>query len=66
MIEVLGVKYITDKEASQKYGLSRSWFQKIRQTKMSPPYVRFNQNGRVYYEINQMDDWFKSRLEAAM
>lgn len=65
MIEILGTKYITEKEASQRYGYSRAWFQKQRYLHLSPKYTRLtsSKRGRVYYPIDQIDAWFKMQIE---
>jgi predicted DNA-binding transcriptional regulator AlpA len=63
MIEILGVTYITDKEASKRYGYSIHWFQRARYQKSSPPYVKLDGKGRVYYPLTQIDEWFRERLK---
>ncbi len=60
MIKILDVEYITDKEASQRYGYSVAWFQRARCKKQSPPYIKMN--GKVLYEIKKLDEWFKNHI----
>jgi predicted DNA-binding transcriptional regulator AlpA len=62
MIELLGVKYITDKEASHLYGYSVSWFQKQRAKKQPPPFVKLQGKGKVYYSVEELDKWFKENI----
>lgn len=62
MIDILGIKYITDKEASARYGFSLSWFQKQRGKKESPPYVKLLNRGKVYYSLDELDQWFKENM----
>ena len=62
MIELLGIKYITDKEASQMYGYSVSWFQKQRYTKSPPPFIKIQNKGKVYYSIEELNKWFKENI----
>ncbi len=63
MVEILGVKYITDKEASQLYGYSVSWFQKRRHKKLPPPYIRLLEgNGKIFYPIEELNKWFKDNI----
>lgn len=58
MIEVDGLKYITDKEAAKIYGYSVSWFQKQRRKKQPPPFIQINGKGKVYYSIDELNKWF--------
>lgn len=62
MIELFNIKYITDKEASSRYGYSVSWFQKQRQLKKPPPFVKIQGKGKVYYAIDELDKWFKENI----
>lgn len=62
MKDILGVKYMTDKEASQRYGYSKAWFQKQRYLKLPPNYFQFNGKGKVYYSLEETDKWFKENL----
>jgi hypothetical protein len=63
MIEVLGIKYITEKEASHRYGYSKSWFAKQRLKKEEPRFVKLRGKGKVYYELTLIDNWFKRQLD---
>lgn len=66
MITILGKKYITDKEASQRYGFSCSWFQQQRSTKKLPNYVKFKdrgKSGRVLYPLDETDNYFHECLQ---
>lgn len=62
MIEINGIKYITDKEASQKYGYSVSWFQKQRHDKKPPPFIKIQDKGKVYYAIEELNKWFDDNI----
>ena len=62
MIEILGIKYITDKEASHSYGYSVSWFQKQRYSKKPPPFVKIQGKGKVYYSVDELNKWFKNNI----
>lgn len=62
MVELNGVKYITDKEAAQKYGYSVSWFQKQRAKKQPPPFMKISGRGKVYYSIEDLNKWFKDNI----
>ena len=63
MIEILGTKYITEKEAVNRFKYSASWFQKARYDQSSPPYVKFNGKGRVYYPLETLDNWFMQKMQ---
>jgi hypothetical protein len=58
MIEINGIKYISDKEASHIYGYSISWFQKQRYKKEPPPFMKIQGKGKVYYAIHELNKWF--------
>ena len=63
MVEILGENYISDKEASLRYGYSQKWFIKKRQEKSGPPFVQLLKNGRVLYHLESTDKWFRERIE---
>lgn len=60
MISILGVQYITEKEASIRYSYSRSWFQARRMNKLEPKFVKLQ--GKILYPLAQIDKWFKDHL----
>jgi hypothetical protein len=62
MIEIMGVKYISDKEASYRYGYSQSWFQKCRYEGNGPQFVRLQGKGKVLYPVDKLDEWFRLNL----
>lgn len=64
MIEINGVQYITDKEASHIYGYSVSWFQKQRYKKLPPPFIKLQGKGKVYYPTKELNDWFVSSIKS--
>lgn len=62
MIDILGIKYITEKEASLRYGYSTSWFQQKRSQNLPPPFVKLK--GKVLYSLDKLDKWFiKNMIE---
>lgn len=63
MIEISGIKYITEKEASQRYGHSFSWFQKRRYELKEPKFIRLEGRGKVYYPLERTDNWFKEQFK---
>lgn len=60
MLTILGKKYITDKECSQRFGFSKEWFKKKRYQHLPPPYIKIN--GKVLYELDVVENWFRSKL----
>jgi len=62
MINMLGKQFITDKEASERYGYSQSWFLKARANGTGPKFVQITDNGRVLYPLVETDSWFKERM----
>lgn len=63
MVEIMGKKYICDKEASKRYGYSRSWFRSARSTGNSPTYIKLKGKGRVLYPLAETDQWFEINLK---
>ena len=63
MINILGKNYITDKEAAQRYGYSRSWFIFQRNKKQGPKFVKLNKKGKILYPVDETDNWFRKILE---
>lgn len=62
MIEILGKKFISEKEASKRYGYSRSWFQRMRYVKAGPTFNRITKSSKILYPIDDTDQWFKNHL----
>lgn len=65
MIKIIGVEYLTEKEASHRYGYSIAWFRKQRNLHVCPKFTRLGTKtrGRVYYPLVETDNWFKMQLE---
>lgn len=63
MVEIVGIKYISDKEASKKYGFSISWFQRERFNKTGPRFIKLNGKGKVFYPVEETDNWFKNKMQ---
>lgn len=64
MIDILGKKYITDKEASFRYGMSQKWFIRRRSDGDGPKYIQFKKgSGRVWYPLDETDAWFKQKIK---
>lgn len=62
MKEILGIKYLSPKEAEHRYGYSKSWFQQRRMNKCLPVFVKLQNKGKVYYPLNETDDWFRKNI----
>ena len=62
MIEIMGIAYITDKEASHRYGYSVSWFQQQRHRKKPPPFIKIQGKGKVYYSVDELNRWFRENI----
>ena len=63
MIDMLGKKFITDKEAADRYGYSQSWFIRARAEGHGPKHIQIKDKGRVLYPLIETDEWFKIRME---
>lgn len=62
MIDIKGKKYLSPKEAANRYGLSMSWFAKARRTR-SLPYVKLEGKGKVLYPMDETDAWFDTNIK---
>lgn len=62
MIKILGVDYLTRKEAAHRYGLSVSWFEQRQQRKEQPNFIKIRGKGKAFYPLVQTDEWFKQNL----
>lgn len=49
--------YLTEKEASHRYGFSVHWFQRSRWNGSGPSFIKIN-GGRVLYPMALTDEWF--------
>jgi hypothetical protein len=56
------IKYLTEKEAAQRYRRSRSWFQTQRSHKEGPRCYKLNGKGPVYYPLEETDKWFRENM----
>lgn len=65
MIEVMGIKYITDKEAAVRYGYSKSWFTNNRWKKSGPKFVKMIGGAKIMYPLEETDKWFKDNMFGA-
>ena len=63
MVEILGKKFLTAKEASRRYGMSEAWFQKRRQNRQSPKFIKFENGKNIYYPIIETDQWFEHQIK---
>lgn len=62
MIIFMGKKYIGEKEAAIRYGYSAVWFRLRRYAKRGPAYMRLDGRGKIYYELEETDQWFKDHM----
>lgn len=62
MIEIMGTKYLSEKEASKRYGYSQKWFQKRRYSNLPPPYMKLQNKGKIFYPLSETDAWFKKNF----
>ncbi len=49
--------YLTETEASSRYGYSRQWFQRERWKGTGPKFSKIN-GGKILYPIKETDEWF--------
>ncbi len=63
MIEMMNEQYLTEKEASQRYGYSSSWFSRARAQGYGPRYIQLREHGRILYPLDDTDKWFKDKVK---
>ena len=63
MIVINGTQYLTEKEVSKKFGYSVPWFKKERMKENSPPFCRLSKNGRIFYPMQETEQWFQNRFD---
>lgn len=61
-MEIFGKYYITEKEASQRYGYSVYWFQHQRWLKQGPKFIRGSKN-RIFYPLDETDGFFRKKFD---
>lgn len=49
--------YLSETEASSRYGYSRQWFQRERWKGTGPKFIKIN-SGKILYPLQATDDWF--------
>lgn len=62
MLKIVDKVYINTKEASRRYGFSAKWFEMKRWKKLPPFAVKLEGRGRVYYPLEETDNWFRQAL----
>ena len=56
-------KFLTQKEAVERYGYSAKWFERCRWAHSGPDYVKPN-GGKVLYNLEKTDAWFDQFLHS--
>lgn len=59
--EIMGKKYLSDKDASRRYGYSQSWFQFSRYSHTGPSF--FKLQGKILYPLEETDHWFVEQMK---
>lgn len=62
MINIMGIDYLTVKEAAHRYGYSKAWFDLRRDQDKGPIYIKILGKGRILYPLTQTDEWFKNAM----
>jgi hypothetical protein len=63
--DMFGVVYITQKQASYRYGFSQSWFKERRLNNLPPKCIKFGNKGKNYYPLEETDNWFKEYIASS-
>lgn len=53
-------RFISETEASSRYGRSRAWFQRKRWDGTGPEFVKVD-GGSVLYDVEKLEEWFGGR-----
>jgi len=56
IVSIHARRYISEKEAADRYPYSRYWFQRMRCYGGGPPYLKIR--NRIMYPIPEIDTWF--------
>ena len=59
MIKFMNLECMGEKEAAARYGYSVKWFQLMRRKESGPPYYQLKKKGKVFYAIDEVDEWFR-------
>lgn len=62
MQTILGKDYLSEKEVCAMLGFSISWLRKRRERHEAPPFVRFNPDGKIFFEKEKLEEWVKKTL----
>ena len=62
MFTMLGQTYMSEKEASARYGYSMQWFRLRRHKNRPPTFLKLEGKGKVYYSVEETDKWFKENM----
>jgi hypothetical protein len=63
MIKLLGVEYITRKEAVHRYGFSMSWFEQRQHRHEAPRFIKIRGKGKALYNLTETDNWFRKNMK---
>ena len=63
MLKIVDKVYLSTKEASRRYGFSVKWFEMKRWKRLEPKAVKVAGKGRVYYPLEETDNWFRQALQ---
>ena len=50
--------YLSEVEASQRYGYSRQWFQRERWKGTGPRFLKISARSKILYPLEDTDRWF--------
>ena len=62
MQEIMGIQYLTEKEASKRYGYSMAWFSARRYKNLPPKAVQLEVRKKILYPLKETDEWFIKQL----
>lgn len=63
MSKVIGIEYLSVKEASRRYGRSISWFRERKKNKKAPYPFQLGGKGKLFYHLEKTDTWFQENMK---
>ena len=61
MILIDGIECISEKEASNRFGYSQSWFRNERYKRSGPIFIKIRR-GKILYPLKNIESWFRINI----
>ena len=64
MVEIQGIKYLSEKEAAALTGFSSEWLRKKRYKNEISTYIKIKGSKKILYKKDTFEIWLKSMIES--